>query len=174
MPFDSRLVHPDDAPLLPDGEIALPDDLAALAGQLSDDAAHLAGRYPGNPAPQAAIATELARSAAQIKLTSRRRQSLVLRIALVGAGLASIAALALTISLSRRTNEIVPAIAENVGAPSATSLPLNQISPETQYRRLLPYRSQATLSVGELSGPELEALLDLLDEEPKPVASISF
>ena len=56
MPFDPRLIHPDDAPLGPDGDLDLPDDLSALAEQLSDDAVHLSARYPASREPQVALA----------------------------------------------------------------------------------------------------------------------
>ncbi|HEX5105843.1 MAG TPA: hypothetical protein VFV87_18625, partial [Pirellulaceae bacterium] len=48
MPFDPKLIHPDQAPLFPDGEIDLPPDLAALGEQLRDDARHLAACYPAD------------------------------------------------------------------------------------------------------------------------------
>src|SRR5437660_201191 len=46
MRFDPKLVHPDQPPLSPDGDLDLPDELAALALQLADDAAHLSACYP--------------------------------------------------------------------------------------------------------------------------------
>jgi hypothetical protein len=66
MRFDPRLIHPDDPPQKTGGELDLPADLAALAEQLSDDAAHLAARYPGPPDPQVALAAELRASSQQI------------------------------------------------------------------------------------------------------------
>ena len=48
MSFDPKLIHPDEPPLTPAGDIDLPDDLAALAEQLSDDATHLATCYPAD------------------------------------------------------------------------------------------------------------------------------
>jgi hypothetical protein len=37
-----------------------------------------------------------------------------------------------------------------------------------------PAASSTTLSLSELSGPELEALLDLIEHEPKSTMSVSF
>src|SRR5439155_15895492 len=58
MPFDPKLVHPDQPPLSPAGDLDLPDDLAALAQQLANDAAHLSASYPPScPKSVARLAT---------------------------------------------------------------------------------------------------------------------
>src|SRR5438045_679927 len=54
MPFDPKLVHPDQPPLSPDGELDWPDHLVALAQQLADDAAHLTASYPPSTAARLA------------------------------------------------------------------------------------------------------------------------
>ena len=94
MPFDPRIIHPDEAPLGPNGDLDLPDDLSALAEQLADDAAHLSARYPADRQPQVALAAELVQSAERIKRRSRHPAALLL-----GAGLASLAAIGLTVSM---------------------------------------------------------------------------
>jgi hypothetical protein len=171
MPFDPKLVHPDQAPLLPSGELDLPADLAALAEQLADDAVHLATRYPADRGPQVALAAELVESAEQIKRFSRPRKSLLVTATVLGAGLASIAVLGLSIALAWRDDETAPSfpsLAETTIRPP----PLEPL-PASTVIRVRP-SAAATLSVGELSGPELEALLDLLGSEPRSVVSISF
>jgi hypothetical protein len=172
MPFDPRLIHPDQPPLLPGGELDLPADLMALAEQLTDDAAHLAARYPADCASQGALAAELVESAERIKRYSRPRRSLLMTAAVIGAGLASIAALGITVALAWRPDDNQasdgPVITAAAAGASAGRAELNAPPPTP------PLHSSATLSVGELSGPELEALLDLLNGEPHSVASISF
>lgn len=171
MPFDPKLIHPDQAPLLPDGDLDLPADLAAMAEQLADDAAHLATRYPADRTPQVALAAELVESAERIKRHSRPRKSLLLTATVAGAGLASLALLGLSIALAWREAETAPrgpSLAE-------TAIPRVPLNPQPEHAAVsVPAPAAATLSVGELSGPELEALLDLLGSEPRSVASISF
>jgi len=170
MPFDPRLIHPDQPPLVPDGELDLPDELAALAQQLTDDAVHLVGRYPADRAPQVALAAELVESAERLARVSRRRRAFFLGASAIGAGLASVAALA--ISLAWQPNDNVPVVSGLVASTPAAIAPVE--AKEAPSPITIPLHSTATLSVGELSGPEMEALLDLLQGEPRSVASISF
>jgi hypothetical protein len=168
MPFDPRIVHPDEPPLLPDGELDLPTDLAALAEQLGDDAAHLSACYPADRAPQVALAAELVQSAGRIK-----RQHWFRSAAVVGTGLATVAALGISLIIAaqqtpqtnrpRQPVAVAPFAAPDAALPSET-FPVSAATTS----------AGPTLSVGELSGPELEALLDLLDNEPRSMASISF
>ncbi len=163
MPFDPRLIHPDEPPLRSDGELDLPADLAALAEQLGDDAAHLSARYPADRTPQVALAAELVQSAGRIK-----RQHWFRSAAVVGTGLATVAALGISLIIAaRQSPQTNPPRQPVAVAPIATS---GTASPSESF----PVSTSATLSVGELSGPELEALLDLLDNEPRSMASISF
>jgi hypothetical protein len=162
MPFDPRLIHPDDAPLRADGDLDLPDDLAALAEQLSDDAAHLSARYPASGEPQVALAAELVASAERIKRRAWRRSAF-----LVGAGLASVAAIGLTVGMLSLRND--PTRRPNL-AGSAPASAVNEID---TFPVSYPVSSSATLSLGELSGPEREALFDLLQRDSTR-GSISF
>jgi hypothetical protein len=164
MPFDPRLIHPDDAPLLPNGDLDLPDDLSALAEQLADDAAHLSARYPADRQPQVALAAELVQSAERIKRRSRRPAAL-----LVGAGLASLAAIGMTVSMFalRNGRPGAPDLAESPSA-SAPFEPLDTVPVS------FPAPSPTALSLGELSGPEREALFDLLQRDSNLGSSISF
>ena len=162
MPFDPRLIHPDDAPLRADGDLDLPDDLSALAEQLSDDAAHLSARYPASREPQVALAAELVASAERIKRRAWRRSAL-----LVGAGLASVAAIGLTVGMfSQRSDPSRrPDLAGSAPASAAKEIDTVPVS--------YPVSSSATLSLGELSGPEREALFDLLQRDSTR-GSVSF
>ena len=169
MPFDPKLVQPDDAPLLTSGELDLPSDLAALAEQLGDDAAHLASRYPADRAPAVALSAELIESAARIKRHSPRRIAWV-----AAASLASAAVLTISVAIAwRNQGEVAPTNGTLATSPLSANAAASA-QPAELVSLPAPQSAAGTLSVGELSGPEMEALLDLLSAEPKSVASISF
>jgi hypothetical protein len=147
MPFD--LIQPDDAPLLPGGEIDLPADLAALGEQLRDDALHLAKRYP------AATQTELARREPATRSLSWKKLAV-----LATSGLATVLAgvFAVQFGMSQR------------GGPQKLNAPAVPVAKadEPSAAAAVPATIAAppTISLTELSGPELEALLDLWQREP--------
>lgn len=155
MPFDPKLIRPDDAPLLPSGEIHLPDDLAALAEQLSDDAAHLSACYPAAGKADVALASELATSAA--RLQSRRRRVAVF----LAVGVASLLLCSLPFVRPLRDTLPHPPRDRVVDSASITA-------PAAR-----PSAAATTMSVGELSAPEMEALFDLLEGDTR-TSSISF
>jgi hypothetical protein len=157
MPFDPKLIHPDDAPLLPDGEIQLPDDLAALADQLSDDAAHLSARYPASAQPQLALAAELTLSAARLKSQSRRRAAILL-----GVGAASVALC------------LLPFVRPSREMPSPAPRERFVDSRPALIPAARPMPAATNLSLGELSAPEMEALFDLLERDTTRSGSVSF
>jgi hypothetical protein len=158
MPFDPELIHPDDAPLLPSGEIHLPDDLAALAEQLSDDAAHLSACYPAAGEANVALASELATSAVRLKSQSRRRVA-----AFLGVGVASLLLCTLPFIRPQRDSLPHPPRERVVDSASIASPAARPASAATTM----------SLSLGELSAPEMEALLDLLEGDSHS-SSISF
>jgi hypothetical protein len=61
-----------------------------------------------------------------------------------------------------------------LAATPATTNPATVVDAPELIALPAAHPAAGTLSVGELSGPEMEALLDLLNSEPKSVASISF
>lgn len=152
MPFDPKLIPPDDAPLLPDGEIDLPADLAALGEQLRDDARHLAQRYPiGGAVVSARPAASRSRPWKRI-------------VVLAASGLATALAVVVAVQLIGplgRQNQKTMAPARDVAerAPAATAAPAASVP---------GVGSPTTISLTELSGPELEALIDLWQREPLP------
>ena len=168
MRFDPRLIHPDDAPLRADGDLDLPDDLSALAEQLADDAAHLSARYPADRAPQVALAVELVQSAERIKRRSWRPAAFI-----AGATLASVAAIGLTLSMWVAANH-QPATTDLASSPDkpATATAPDELPVSFPVSFTAP--SPTALSLGELSAPEMEALLDLLQRDPNRASSISF
>jgi hypothetical protein len=160
MPFDPKLIHPENAPLLPDGEIDLPPELAALADQLRDDSAHLAARYPA------------ARSDAQVAARPATRRKWTKIAALAASAAATLLVSVVAIEWFGGAAERSPIVANqpadrpalaNPGAPASAAVPTVT-------------HGSAAISLTELSGPELEALLDLWQREPKAAeaAGISF
>jgi hypothetical protein len=183
MPFDPKqirreLIHPDDAPLSADGELILPDDLAALAEQLTDDASRLSARYPAPhiPAdcqPHAAIAAQLVESAGRIEAAGRRRRAWRQWTLLAGGGLASALAAIATLSLASRPgpekleDRIVtvpppPDVVPIDRGAAAAAIPASRVP------------ARASLSLGDLSAPEMEAVFDLLQQDSANSGSISF
>jgi hypothetical protein len=170
MPFDPRLIHPDDAPLRADGELDLPADLAALANQLADDAVRLSARYPANREPQVALAAQLVESAERIKATADRRRARKWLTFISGAGVASVVAVVLSLSGWRPPADeqpvppatFSPVLAGENGTPSSTKIGSLVAPPGT------------ALSVGDLTAPEMEALFDLLQRDSNSTSSVSF
>jgi hypothetical protein len=144
MTFDPRLIPPDDAPLKSDGEIDLPADLAALGEQLRDDALHLAARYPAAATDRPVPATaERSRSRVWKKFAILATSALA--TALVGV-------IAVQLANSRLKNApVAKAPGPNINTGESAAVPLT---------------APPTISLTELSGPELEALLDLWQREP--------
>lgn len=151
MPFDPKLIPPDDAPLRPDGEIDLPAELAALGEQLRDDAQHLAKRYPAardGAAPVAIVARARARSWGKVAVLAASAAATVL------AGV-----VALQIAIPQKAT---PSVAERPDSAGNNAV----VAPEAVPAAGESIGSPTTVSLTELSGPELEALIDLWQREP--------
>jgi hypothetical protein len=167
MPFNPKLVLPDVPPLASDGELNLPADLAALGDQLTDDAAHLARRYPSRlPTGLAAIKSE--------RPTAWRSVSFGVPLSLAGLALGLTAVLAVSIALLRQTlDERAPSAAVPVHIladfppPREHRLPIADQVPGDE-------ASHSAISLVGLSGPELEAFLDLIEQQPAAGASVAF
>ena len=153
MPFDPKLIRPDDPPLMPNGELDLPSDLKALAEQLGEDAAHLAACYP----PRQEIALPAAAVAGRRRATFvAAGGAAVLVTALVGA-----AGVWLAAGGSRDARAKKMDIATMPSDAAATN-PRDSIS------------AVSTVSLADLSAPEMEALLDLIEREPNQGNGIAF
>ncbi len=177
MPFNPRFIHPDDAPVRADGELDLPPDLAELAEQLADDAAHLSTRFPANRASHVALAAELVDSAERIKSAGQepdrqgRHRAMRAAALIAGGGLATLAAIGLTLSLASRPLDFRHAPA----SVSTLEYPVHEAdSAPSPIPASLAAPAVATLSLGELSAPEMEALFDLLQRDPGRTSSVSF
>ncbi len=155
MPFDPKLIREDDANF-ERGDLQLPDDLAHLAEQLGDDAARLAAIYPA-PTPKVL--------AVSLQPTSRRHTWLTRSFA----GTALAAGL-VTISIWASNSyqpfgehphpAIVPAPTTNTFVVTPSAEPSIPVTPAS--------------FLGDTSGPELEALMDLWEQDQPAVRSLSF
>jgi hypothetical protein len=156
MPFDPRVIPPGEPPLSGDGELKLPRELAALAQQLGEDAAHLAACYPPRP-------IDLHERAAQAAGWRRRT------VILAGSG-AALALILLVVSLAWRG--VPPASVDRPELAAAASSETDR-QPNQPARRATA-AARTTVSLAELSGPELEALLDLIERDPDKLTGVSF
>jgi len=151
MRFDPKLIRSDEPPLAADGELKLPDDLAALAEQLGDDAAHLAACYP--PARTANFPQPLP--------AWRRKRFAATTAMLCGSALAVV--LVMAVVMWRSAAPI--AIEANSNKPDRR--------PQSSFTSVSA-GPHAAVSLTDLSSPELEALLDLMEREPGHTMSVSF
>ncbi len=159
MRFDPKLIHPDEPPLAADGELDLPADLAALAEQLGADAAHLTATYPVGRIPTSPV--PVGRSPASSPTWKRVRDLAV--------GAAAIAALWIA-AVAWQPPQGEQPLVHTVPADSPAALP----APTSPVAAIANPAASDVVSLAELSGPELEALLDMLDGDSARDTSISF
>ena len=153
MPFDPKLIHAEEPPLTAAGELDLPADLAALAQQLGDDAANLAAKYPA--------------AAARPAIASADQRGAFKYAAYILAGTAVAASLFAVLTWQSFPQSptqgmtaaptLAPTLVPSLSATDASSRPKRE-----------------NVSLVDLSGPELEALFDLLDREPGRAGEVSF
>jgi hypothetical protein len=148
MPFNPKLVHRDGE--APPVEADWPDDLALLAGQLEADAARLAASYPADgPAPMSA-----ARRAPVVAWTRRLG---VLAAAVVVGGCAQF----------WRPLHRPPASGYSPAPPIAAPAP-----PQAAVPIAAPTVTPGVFQA--LTGPEQEALLDLMETQRLEQASLAI
>lgn len=157
MPFSGRLFEPDDSPL--------PDELAALAAQLADDANYLAASYPA-PALTPAVFGGPA-------IAPRTRTAWLVRSASGVAGLSSAAALILAAVFFWELPTADHQVPQAPRQTAATEPPFAAADSEAALHHE-PIAAPAIASVRTLSGPELEAVLDLLERESSEASRVSF
>jgi hypothetical protein len=166
MRFENRL---DDSDAVPerDGDIALPDDLAAMAEQLSDDAQRLAACYP----PKFGPVREVAAAVASISPQRRPARRVVLAGSIFG-GLVALGLLAaLTLNMNRQqpvggpdvsgTDAGQPSIAASSGPVDVRTEPLanSLIVPANSGDEAPPLTPPAWQR--GVTGPEMEGWMDL-------------
>src|SRR3954453_7460687 len=143
MPFDPKIIAAEDPPLTADGDIDLPADFAALGEQLRDDAVHLVNRYP-------------ARASKAVDIPAA--QKLRLRRVFAVAGLVTSVVAASLIALG----------VFHFGGPASTpQASVDRAGLTTRSSFVSSLAPSETISLSELSEPELEAVLDLMEREPK-------
>ena len=166
MPFDPNIIREEDASF--EGDLKLPDDLALMAEQLGDDAARLAATYP--PPVPAVLAVSREASAAQ---SSSRRKAWLTR-SLAGTALAAgLVTISLVASNSYRPQNANHPLPTTASSPVSRALVVQE-SPALKGSQ--PQRIPVTPAswLGDTSGPELEALMDLWEQDQPAIRSLSF
>jgi len=174
MPFDPKIVPPDPSPWDDGADLELPDDLAALGEQLRDDAAYLAERYP---ARRDVAAAGTARRAA----AARRPRRMWLAAA---SAAAIVLLLAGSFTAWRWVSRQSPG--DNVTAGVPVTAPSAEVQPEGETPRAThptPVSNDVPAAVlptvpavflQNVSGPELEGMLDLMEHEPEGDPGLSI
>jgi hypothetical protein len=146
MRFDPKLIHVEEPPLAANGDLNLPPDLAALAEQLSDDANHLAALYPAiSDTPTRSVSEGFGRQHVQ-----PRHRTTAFIAAAFAASLAGFVVYWQSPQLTPQKDFPTPSHFITSTSPSET-----------------------TISLTELSSPELEAFLDL-ERLPDNALRVSF
>lgn len=176
--FQPRLIHPDPAPVDLEGELQLPDDFAALAEQLQDDAAYLTNRYPAPLADEPLGATAgLPSSARSLGATagSSSSASPTRRFALLTTAAATMAA-ALSIGLlaNRPAHDSQSSVPTQPTVGRAGDLPTAHTVAHQGPTLYDLDRSEPLLLLGDATGPEREGLLDLLQQTASTETGVSF
>jgi hypothetical protein len=176
--FDPNYIPGEDAPLLDGGEIDLPDDLLELAAQLRDDAAYLAERYPADLSARSASEGRLVASESSPELETVRQTSADPRsrigLKVVTAIGSMAAALAITVAVSpmfwhdaAANNNSVAVSPPAAAAPATSDIIIHEpTTPGGPRIGQLPWAP--TPAIGEVTGPELEGLLDLWQNDEQP------
>jgi hypothetical protein len=147
MPFDPKIIRSEDAPLTSEGDIDLPADFAALGQQLRDDAGGLANCYPAAPLPP------------RLKTPANRRYRLTIT-AICGSTAAAF---------------LLAFAALQFGARDSVQRHINGRPDPLESPSFVSATTPTEMaSFTELSQPELEALLDLMERDPSAVNRVSF
>jgi hypothetical protein len=157
MRFDPKLIPQEKPPWTADRELSLPDDFTELGGQLQEEAARLAAIFP----PKQCTVLSVAGSASRFRSVAKR--AVLSSLALVAIASAGVAVWR-SGGGQPRTNDSAqaPILERGAAAPSS------------------PGFSETTKSLGsgvslaELSGPEWEAVLDLMESDSEPITGVSF
>jgi len=163
MPFDPKLIPEDNAGF--EGDLKLPDDLAVMAEQLGEDAARLAATYPPRRR------TELC----SVQPVPSRRSSTWLARSLAGTALAAGLVTISLVAMNSYQPDEQPAAVRSSGDENGNT----QAQPHrpahagrSPAEREIPVTPASWL--GDTSGPELEALMDLWEQDQPKVRSLSF
>ena len=161
MQFDPKIVPPDEGIFAQD-DLKLPDDLALMGQQLADDAARLASCYPARQPDHVIAIQETSRPGARLWLSGTVAGSLL------AVSLLAISLLAPSFLPLERPGKESPA----ASPASAPEVAIHPALPPDASREPIPVTPASWL--GDTSGPELEALMDLWERDQHEVASLSF
>jgi hypothetical protein len=169
MPCEPRLMRDDDDDSelddlkLGDSELVLPADLELLAEQLTLDAQYLAAQYP-YPSTQYSDAAQHDAPSSAPPVTSARHRVLWFRVAAMV--IAAVGIGSATRYAPRWWQSDVPAAPVAVRVDAGTT---RAASDQNGSSEVLP-----AVLFGDLSGPEREAWLDLLEDEAFSPSSLSI
>lgn len=173
MPFEPRLIEPDDAPQSADGELLLDDSLRQIAERLRTDASDLAAKYPFGSSARTleTVSEETVSDLPSPKAGADRpdsRQPVGLYLVGVAAGLVG---LAICLSLVFQIGGYVPRAAVRPSSPLVSgdsprpgeaedSGAARDFAPTEQPLEVTP-----VIALPPLSSPELEGYIDLLEDD---------
>jgi hypothetical protein len=172
MPFDPQLIREDDSDF--SGELKLPDDFALMAEQLSDDAARLAAAYP----PPTLVVTRFSGFANRLKpVTTNKWLTRSFAGTALAIGLVAISLVAMNANLHKDDSVATPSAPSPIAGPAVDlgGKPLGSYlatNPPSSADPKIPVTPASYL--GDASGPELEALMDLWEQDQPAVRSLSF
>lgn len=156
--FQPKLIHPEQPEFDRDDDLQLPDDWAALADQLRDDAARLDERY----------------AAADRSVTKPSAHANSLRIRCIAATAAACLGLGITLVYSGFLEPSGP-VNSAFPVPHANEMHVDQASPSVYVGEVeLPSQLDPALVLGSASAPEREGLLDLWEADSGQPTNIAF
>ena len=157
MQFDPKIVHPDEGIFAQD-DLKLPDDLALMGEQLADDAARLASSYP------ARLPSQLATPHQEAPRKGGRWLSGTLTGGLLAVALVSVSLVGTSFFRAKKPGNEPP-------TPSTAVAVSEALAPDASHE---PIPVTPASWLGDTSGPELEALMDLWERDQHEVATLSF
>lgn len=155
MRFKAKFIDVETAPVDDFDELDLPDDLAMLAEQLSDDASYLAARYPADSEDQVELAKETPRK------TNRRVSTRLMAYT----ALASVLVLALVFVPSQ--------LQDPQNNTASIDVPHHAISPTIEPENY-PVEVSPAVFLQDVTGPEMEGLFDLMEQDAQAHTSVSI
>ncbi len=179
MPFDPRIISSDDSSFEGVAELELPDDLLQLADQLRDDAAFLSNRYtPESLAEHDSTAAAVHHDAIQSSEPKRRRMGFLVLLSSLATVFLLLAMLPKATDTSkdpvpdRFVTDNNPApnkaeeeiVRENLARNTTPRSTTQEIVPSATPLDTAPFGTVPVLLLHSASGPEQEAILDLIQQ----------
>lgn len=184
MRFRHRVIPPDQPPMDEAGDVMLSDDLAALGDHLRSEADMLAAQYPARSTEED-VRMQAARSDAR-PAGARGYRCAAAAVAVLLLAIAAWPAMNRLMRQSSDTRSLVteslsePSPSRNVDDGSSTtrtghSTDVTGVDVQTaDYHGEPSVESTPAVFLQDVSGPELEGLLDLWEQEPSAASSVSI